>query len=118
MDADPYTGVYVAFTSPTARQTSWYAFGGTSLATPMWAAAVTVANASRAANHYSSLGAPHALLYATLAAGGSYLSDFYDISTGSNGSCGSCYAVNYYDAPTGLGTPLGSSLLPYLANTP
>lgn len=117
MDADPYTGVYVAFTSPTARQTSWYVFGGTSLATPMWAAAATVANATRVANAYASLSAPHALLYGTLASG-SYLADFNDVTIGSNGTCASCYASPSYDTPTGLGTPKAGSLLTYLGTTP
>lgn len=117
MDADPYTGVYVAFTARTASTTSWYAFGGTSLPTPMWAAAVTTANASRAANIYRTLSAPHVRLYGTLTSLGNYASIFYDITSGSNGRCSSCYAGTNYDAPTGLGTPVGGSLIPYLSNT-
>lgn len=113
MDADPYTGVYVAFTASTATQTSWYAFGGTSLATPMWAAAVTVANANRAVYGYGTLSAPHGRLYPLVST-----SDFYDITLGANGTCISCYAIAGYDTPTGLGSLLGSNLLAYLANNP
>ena len=113
MDADPYTGVYVAFTAPTATQTSWYAFGGTSLATPMWAAAVTVANANRAVYGYGTLSAPHTRLYPLVST-----SDFYDITLGANGTCISCYASAGYDTPTGLGSLLASNLLAYLSNNP
>jgi len=118
MDADPHTGVYVAFTASTASTPSWYAFGGTSLSTPMWAAAVTVANANRAANNYGTLSAPHARLYGTLTSFGNYASNFYDITSGSNGRCSSCYASTNYDAPTGLGTPQGGNLITYLSINP
>jgi subtilase family serine protease len=114
MDADPYTGVYVAFTASTATSTSWYAFGGTSLATPMWAAAVAVANANRAAYGYGTLSAPHAKLYGMLAS--NYSSTFYDITLGSNGTCISCYATIGYDVPSGLGSPHSNYLLPYLSS--
>ena len=41
----------------------------------------------------------------------SHTSALYDVSGGSNGSCGGtylCTAVSGYDGPTGLGTPNGN----------
>jgi len=113
MVADPYTGVYVAFTAATSSTTSWYAFGGTSLSTPLWAALTSVANASRAAAGKAILGDTHGLLYATLA-GGSYGVYFNDVNTGSNGTCAACAATSLYDVPTGLGTPNASAIVSML----
>jgi subtilase family serine protease len=113
MDADPYTGVYVAFTAPRAGRASWYVFGGTSLSTPMWAAELTLANAGRA----SALSAPNALLYGYNNISFNYTSDFFDITSGSDGTCASCSAASGYDAPSGLGTPDSSALLSYLGTT-
>lgn len=117
MTADPYTGVYVAFSTLGATQPRWYAFGGTSLATPMWAATVTVANANRAIYGYPTLSSPHAKLYGALALASSYASNFHDITAGANGTCSSCYAISSYDSPTGLGSPFGANLLAYLGNS-
>jgi len=118
MVADPNTGVYVAFTAATSTTTYLYAFGGTSLSTPLWAALTTVANAARAAaNNSTTLGDTHTLLYSTLA-GGSYSSYFNDINTGNNGTCAACAATSLYDVPTGLGTPNASAIVSMLKASP
>ena len=82
IDADPYSGDHLDSTSPTTGPTNWYEFGGTSLATPMWAATVTAANTTRAGSGKANLSAPHATLDPPVST-----SNFYDIAAGSNGTC-------------------------------
>jgi hypothetical protein len=93
--ADPNTGVAVY--GPTTRSRSgWMVFGGTSVSAPLIAG-----------------------LYGVSGSGATYGSDPYahasalfDVTAGSNGSCGGSYlctgAVGY-DGPTGLGTPNGAT---------
>jgi subtilase family serine protease len=100
-DADPGTGVAVY--GPNGGGVSqWLRFGGTSVSAPMvggifGANGGTVSDAST--------------LYANSGA-------FYDVTTGSNGTCKAgkdnkklyfCNGEVGYDGPTGLGTPNGSS---------
>jgi hypothetical protein len=93
--ADPNTGIAM-YGPVTARRSGWMVFGGTSVAAPLVAGIYGVNSGS--ANYGSD---PYA-------AGAS----LYDVTSGSNGSCGSTYlctgAVGY-DGPTGLGTPNGAS---------
>ena len=116
MVADPATGVYVYFTAQKATTTALYQFGGTSLSTPIWAGLFSLVNASRLAQSYSHLGDPHLKLYQMATSAGLYTSNFFDVSTGFNGTCTSCYSIAGYDTPTGLGTPNNSNLLLYLSN--
>jgi subtilase family serine protease len=91
---DPNTGVAIR-TGP-----NWQEFGGTSVGTPIVAAIYALAhnvppNDDQAAD----------LLYQNATS-----ADLHDITKGSNGTCEFtylCNAVTGYDAPTGLGTPLG-----------
>ncbi len=79
MDADPDTGVYVLDT----YSGGWYQVGGTSLATPLTAALVSIANQGRALNGEPSLnGLTQTLptLYNLSS------SDFHDITVGGNGT--------------------------------
>lgn len=103
-NADPNTGQYIAVTAP-GGSTNWYAAGGTSMATPQWAALTAVANALRAAANQATITTPQAALYqatnGTLA----------DIVSGNDGSCAWCAAKVGYDAPTGLGTPNAAAVL-------
>jgi hypothetical protein len=87
--ADPDTGVAV-YTAG-----SWGVWGGTSAASPIVAAAFTL------------LGVSSDPSYAW-----KHPSEFYDVTTGSNGFCGSylCQAGPGYDGPTGIGTPNGAAL--------
>jgi len=105
MDADVNTGVYVL----DSYAGGYYQVGGTSLATPMWAGLVAVADQGRALGGISSLdGATQTLpaLYSLPA------SDFHDITTGSNGTYS---AMVGYDLATGLGSPAANLLVPGLA---
>ncbi len=75
--------------------TGWEAFGGTSLATPIIASV-------------------YALAYPDSPISGTYAdpSALFDVTSGSNGSCGGtylCTAGPGYDGPTGLGTPCGTA---------
>jgi hypothetical protein len=104
MDADPNSGVYVL----DSYAGGWYQVGGTSLATPMWAGLVAVANQGRALEGDSTLTGSQTLssLYSLPS------SDFHDITTGSNGTYS---AGPGYDLVTGLGTPVANLLVPALA---
>ena len=57
-------------------------------------------------------------LYAT-AASASYASNFHDVKSGTNGTCGTnCTAASSYDFVTGLGTPQVKNLIPALVAQP
>ena len=96
--ADPGKGVVVYDSFETSSEGGpWLEFGGTSEATPiitaMWALA------GRPGAHAY----PVSYLYR-------HVRDFYDVRSGTNGSCGVrwlCHAERGFDGPTGLGTPLG-----------
>jgi subtilase family serine protease len=107
MDADPDTGVYVL----DSYSGGWFQVGGTSLATPMYAGLIAIANQGRALNGEPSLnGLTQTLptLYNLPS------SDFNDITTGGNGTYN---AAPGYDLVSGLGTPVAQSLVPDLANS-
>jgi subtilase family serine protease len=94
--ADPNTGVAV-YGPARGKSSGWMVFGGTSVAAPV------------IAGIYGASGVIPGV-------SGSYLyghsSALFDVSSGSNGSCGGsylCTAVGGYDGPTGLGTPNGTS---------
>src|SRR5256886_7157178 len=110
MLADPYTGV------ATYESGAWNGFlmGGTSLATPLWAAMVALLDQGRRARGLANLGVSDtsAWLYSTSG------DNFNDVVTGSspaapNDSClqdGSCVAQPGYDLVTGRGSPFMPSL--------
>src|SRR6185312_2284949 len=110
MLADPSTGVPVYDSYDFGSSTPWIPGyeGGTSLASPMWAGLVAIADQGRSLNHLGSLdGATQTL--PTLYKLGS--SDFHDVTSGNNG-----YAAGTgYDLVTGRGTPVANTLVPDLA---
>ncbi len=114
-NADPATGQYVVTIAPGSTTPGWVSAGGTSLAAPQWAGIAAIANATRALAGQARLGAPHTQLYALAAQATTYARAFADITSGSNGSCGTCSAGTGYDLPTGLGTPNVTDLLGSLA---
>ena len=104
MLADPNTGVSIV-DSYDAPGAPWIQIGGTSLAAPMWAALVAVADQGRALAGEATLSSSQTLadIYSAPA------SDFHDITSGSNG-----YGAGPgYDLVTGRGTPIASSIIPY-----
>ena len=96
-DADPNTGVSVYDSYAYRGQSGWLVFGGTSVSSPINASVYALAgNASSVT--YGSYPYSHA-------------SSLYDVTSGSNGSCGGtylCTAEIGYDGPTGNGTPNGT----------
>ena len=99
-DADPNTGAAVYDSVAYLGSKGWFEVGGTSLSAPL-IAGVYAQSSVPANTRENSL--PYTLGTA---------SNLRDVTTGSNGSCGGtyyCTATSGYDAPTGLGTPNGSS---------
>ena len=95
-DADPNTGAAVFDSVPYSGQTGWFQIGGTSLASPLIAAAYALAGNTAAYQDPSGL-------Y-------SRASSLHDVTSGSNGFCSGSYLCTArvgYDGPTGLGTPNG-----------
>jgi subtilase family serine protease len=96
--ADPGTGVAVY---DSYQESGWLVFGGTSVSAPVIASVYALAG-----NASSDRGEP--LPYIN----GHQGTNLYDVTSGTNGSCGStylCKAGPGYDGPTGLGTPIGTS---------
>ncbi len=110
MNADPASGVWIydSWDWPTSP---WQVFGGTSLATPMWAGIMAIVNQGRVLSGLTPLdGRTQTLpkLY-TLPA-----SDFHDITTGNNGFA----AGTGYDLVTGRGSPVANLLIADLVTPP
>ncbi len=92
-------------------------FGGTSCATPLWAAFTALVNQQALANGKPPQGFINPAVYA-LGLGSNYASAFHDITVGNNTSYLSptnYYAVRGYDLCTGWGTPNGANLINLLA---
>jgi len=92
--ADPATGVAVY---DTYNVGGWLVFGGTSVSSPIIASVYALAGRPAAGS------VPASLAY-------SHTGSLFDVTSGSNGSCGGsylCTARAGYDGPTGLGTPNG-----------
>jgi len=89
------------------------AYGGTSCATPLWAAYMALANQQAVAAGKPTVGFINPQVY-SLAQGPNYNSLFHDIRTGNNTwslSPSQFYAVRGYDLCTGWGTPNGTNLI-------
>jgi autotransporter-associated beta strand protein len=109
--ADPSTGVWVY----DSLNGGWFNFfGGTSLASPLFAGLVADANGIRAAAGHGTLDGPTQTLPALYSLGG----DFHDITSGNISPTGdpNYSATVGYDLATGLGSPIGSQLVLDLAN--
>jgi subtilase family serine protease len=95
--ADPNTGVAVYDSYAYRGASGWMVFGGTSVSAPIIASVYVLAGNTGSINYGS---------YSY-----SHLSSLNDVTSGSNGSCGSsylCTAKAGYDGPTGNGTPIGT----------
>jgi len=96
-DADPNTGAAVYDSVRYQGRSGWFQVGGTSLSSPIVAAVYALAG-----NGGSTIDGSYPY---------SHTSFFFDVTSGSNGSCGGsylCTGVISYDGPTGLGTPKGA----------
>ena len=103
----------------TGQPAGWQGIGGTSGASPLWAALLALTDGSRACSG-APVGYANPALYE--AAGSAYAADFNDVTTGNNdftGTNGGRYAAGPgYDPASGLGTPNAASLAAALcANT-
>jgi subtilase family serine protease len=99
-DADPNTGAAVYDSVRYQGRSGWFQVGGTSLAAPLIAAV------------YALAGNSSNTVYGSFPYSSSVASGLYDVTSGSNGSCGGsylCTGVAGYDGPTGNGTPKGTS---------
>jgi len=96
--ADPNTGVAVYDSYAYQGVSGWLVFGGTSVASPIIASVYALAGNAASVTY-------GAYPY-------SHTSSLFDVTSGSNGSCGGAYlctgAVGY-DGPTGNGTPNGTA---------
>ena len=93
------------------------AFGGTSCATPLWAAFTALVNQRAVTSGRPTVGFINPALD-TIGSGPNYSACFHDITTGNNTSPYSpsrFYAVAGYDLCTGWGVPTGQSLINALA---
>jgi hypothetical protein len=99
-DANPASGLAVY---DTLGYGGWLQVGGTSLSSPLIAAAYALAGTPVAGTDPA--GYPYHDPHLT--------SDIFDITQGANGDCGTrlCRAVKGWDGPTGLGTPDGVAAL-------
>ena len=92
--ADPNTGVSVYDTFRQAGGGGWLVFGGTSVSAPIIGGV------------YALAGNASAVIYGSFSY--SHTSSLFDVTSGSNGSCGGSYLCTGgtgYDGPTGNGTP-------------
>jgi hypothetical protein len=109
--ADEYTG---AITVYVAEYGGWTTFGGTSSATPLWAAMLADIDASTTcAGHPVGFASPS--LYAIASIPADYKASFNDITSGNNDVYdlfgGTAYSAHTgYDMASGLGTPLVTGL--------
>lgn len=109
--ADPKTGVDVYDSYYTLNSNHIYQVGGTSLACPMWAGLIAIADQGRAVKGETPLDGRSQtlpLLYNLPS------NDFHDITSGSNGYSASAG----YDLVTGLGTPIPAAVVSGLINVP
>ena len=109
-DANPSTGFQVY---DTEGESGWTVVGGTSAGAPQWAGIIAIANEQRAANGTATpaLTQANAMIYTISLTKASQ--DFHDVTSGRNSSGFS--ATTGYDAVTGLGSPIVSSLVGDLA---
>jgi len=102
--ADEFTGAITVDYDGT-----WETFGGTSSATPLWAAMLADINASKACTATSGVGFADPALYAVASVPSEYAASFNDVTTGNNDGYGATAglfpASKGYDMATGLGTP-------------
>src|SRR5271170_149985 len=116
-NANPGTGYAIYDSIGVSGYSGWFQVGGTSAASPQWAALVAIANSQRAAARKANLSATGTSVYAVGKA--SLGTNFHAVTTGTNGSCGTlCDALAGYDYVTGLGTPQSKVLVTALAARP
>ena len=109
-DANPDTGYSIYCPGLDCEYIGWGAVGGTSLASPIWAAMTTIINSDRVNAGLTRVGYFNPTLYSLGLASGSA---FHDIVSGNNGSPGYTAGPGY-DNVTGVGSTDLGKLLPSL----
>jgi len=112
-DADPNSGVPVY---DSYGESGWIQVGGTSMASPQWAALAAIANSERVALAKTTLNTSSANNFLNTIY--TLSSDLHDITKGHDGLCGVCRAKVGYDEVTGLGTPQANLVIPALVALP
>jgi kumamolisin len=108
LNANPNTG-YAIYNGG-----HWVIYGGTSCASPLWAAFTALVNQKRVLGGSALLGFPNPTLY-TIGKGSSYTTNFHDIA---DGSTNRFYpAVTGFDDATGWGSYNGANLITSLVGT-
>jgi subtilase family serine protease len=116
-NANPGTGYAVYDSVGIGGASGWFQIGGTSAATPQWAATVAIANSMRAGLRRASLSSTDVAVYSL--AKTNLNGEFHSVIQGNNGSCGTiCDASAGYDFVTGLGTPRANALITTLVARP
>jgi len=109
-DADPRSGVAVIDSWDFGTTAPWIQVGGTSLAAPIWAGIIGIADQGRVLAGKTTLDGATQTLPLIYAAPNT---DFHDITTGNNGYA----AAAGYDLVTGRGTPIVNRLVADLGGT-
>ncbi|MGO9114213.1 MAG: autotransporter-associated beta strand repeat-containing protein [Thermoguttaceae bacterium] len=123
-DANPNNGVAIYDSYDFGTSTPWFDgyFGGTSLATPLWAGVVAVADQGRAVSGLGSLDGKTQTLPLLYQIDSAAPASFNDITTGSSigpTSPPPSYApAQGWDLATGIGSPVGNLLVPRLVGIP
>jgi kumamolisin len=111
LHADPYKGYLIYCTAVLAgcdAKQPWMATGGTSAATPVWAAFQALFNVLALRSGGFNLGFLNPLLYQLASQTARYKTDFHDITSGDNDfnhlNKGNYLAAPGYDLATGLGS--------------
>lgn len=118
-NASVYTAtmIYLGFLG--AGQNGFYFFGGTSEASPAWAAIAADLDQAVVQSGGHALGQLNPTLYALASNSKSYSADFHNVTVGNNQlpypTAPGYSAGKGYNLPTGLGTPIVSGLLKSLA---
>ncbi|MGO9914062.1 MAG: choice-of-anchor Q domain-containing protein [Isosphaeraceae bacterium] len=114
--ADPNTGVAVYDTGDFTAPDAWIEVGGTSLASPVWAGIIALADQGRSLIGLPALNGPDQTLpalYGLYADPTTYAADFHDITVGNSG----LYSAGIgYDLVTGIGAPIVNKLVPDLVD--
>jgi subtilase family serine protease len=109
MDADPNTGAWVYYTTPSTGRSGWQVIGGTSLAAPLFAGMIAIIDQGRNLFGQGTLDGATQTLPAIYAISSG---DFHDVTRGSNGY----NAGQGYDLVTGRGSPIGLNFIRDLVN--
>jgi subtilase family serine protease len=113
------SGGVLTYDSFPGMDPGYYVYGGTSIATPQWAAIIALADQARARLGKPALGYLNDTLY-RIAESKRYSSDFHDITIGTNQLLGTPFgysATPGYDTATGWGTPQVANLVADLASS-